>query len=263
MARKQIKISNRMLLTWFVLASLIFLFTPHKVTNNLQFSFARLFHWPLSVSRNVTLSARNQRSLDERFSQKEILYQNHIMNLNEQISQAQNEAERLSGVRLRFGLEGAKLVPAGVTRSSHKLNGEFVINRGSNDYLAQGQFVLGDNSIIGVVCDIDSKAAKVRLFTHPASTIPVKIAGVPRMMDGNGNNTARIRMLPLKHDVKVGDVVFAAREPGFLDTAMIIGEVAQCKIDDDYLSCWDIIVKAVCDTEVLSEVVVIVMNPKK
>ena len=79
-------------------------------------------------------------------------------------------------------------------------------------------------------------------------------------MQGIGSNSAKIQMLSTKHEVKVGDVVYADKKIGLLDDLMIIGKVEQCKRGAEPL-VWDITVKPVCDIEGLNIVAVIVMNP--
>jgi len=266
MARKRIRVSRRMLFTWFMLAGFIFLFTPQNLTNKFQFAFAHIFRWPLSIGRNISLSARMQQPLADVVSRREYnLLQNYLANVIEQQSQEHQKIEKLSGLRNRLPLEGAKLVVADViTASIDASHGELIISRGVDDGLAAGQFVLGDNSVIGRISDVSSRTAKVKLITDPASQVEVKIAGlnVNRLMKGNGDNSARIQMLSTEHKVKRGDKVYTLKKPGFLDVSIITGTVARCKRADDHPSVWDITVEPVCEVESLNDVAVIIMNPK-
>ncbi len=148
-----------------------------------------------------------------------------------------------------------------ITVTVDESRGELIINRGQIDGLAKDQFVLGDNSIIGTISEVSSRTAQVKLVTDSTSKIAVKIAGVGRVMQGNGN-TARVPLLPIKYKVKTGDIVLANKKPGFLDVPLIAGRVAQCKRDDENPSLWDITVKPVCDIERLNDVAVIIMNPQ-
>jgi len=180
--------------------------------------------------------------------------------------QKQRKLEKLSGLYDRlYVLEGAMLMVADViTATLDGAQNELVINRGENDGLAEGQFVLGDNSVVGTISDVSSRTACVKLFTDPTSRIAVKIAelNVERLMQGSGNNSAKVQLVSIKHKVKTGDIVYAGKNPGFLDAPMIIGTVAQCKRDDENPSLWDITVKPACDIEGLNDVAVIVMNPQ-
>ena len=257
-----------MLFTWFMLTGFIFLFTPQKLTNKFQFAFARIFSWPLSIGRNISLSARTQQPLTDVVSRREYnKLQNHLTNVMEDLLQKQRKIEKLSGLYDRlYALEGAKLMVADViTASIDTAHSELIINRGEIDGLAEGQFVLGDNSIVGTISAVSSRTAQVKLITDPTSKIAVKIAelNVDRLMQGNGRNSAKVQLLSIKHKVKTGDIVYAGKKPGFLDAPMIIGTVVQCKRDDENPSLWDITVKPACDIEGLNGVAVIVMNPQQ
>jgi len=257
-----------MLFTWFMLAGFILLFAPQNLTNKFQLAFARIFRWPLSIGRSISLSANTQSArggLTDVVSRREYnKLQNHLANLTEQLYQEHQKVENLSGLRDRLPLKGAKLVLADVIGAfTDGLRSEFIINRGENDGLAQGQFVLGDNSIIGTISYVSSRTALVKLVTDSTSKIAVKIAELNRVMQGSGSNSAKVRLLSIKHKVKIGDVVYARKKPGFLDVPMIIGTVAQCKRDDENPSLWDITVKPACDIEKLNRVSVIIMNPPK
>ena len=57
MVKKKANTSSQVLFAWFMLAGLIVLFAPQRLTNKFQLAFARIFHRPLSVSKSVALSA--------------------------------------------------------------------------------------------------------------------------------------------------------------------------------------------------------------
>ena len=266
MARKQVRVSKAMLFTWFMLAGLIFLFAPQSLTNKFHLAFTHIFRWPLSIGRNISLAARIQQPSNAPANNKEAQYQNYIVNLEAKLKQEHQKVEELSGLRNRLPLEGAKLMLADVITSSiDRLHSELTINRGAEDGLAKGQFVLADNSIIGTISETSSRTARLKLFTDPTSKMAIKVGklNVERVMQGNGNDSARIQLLQMEHKVKVGDGVYAGKKAGFLDAPMIIGKVAECKRDDENPSLWDITVKPVCDVERLTSVAVIIINPGK
>jgi len=254
-----------MLFAWCMLGGFILLFSPRAITSKFQFTFARVFHWPLSMGRNMPLSAKTKVSVQNDFSQKETQYQNYIANLEEELRQKNQAVQELAGLRSRLGgLEGAKLVPADIiTTSIEGLHCELTINRGSEDGLVKGLFVIGDNSVIGVITDLSQRTANVRLLCDASSTVQVNIPGleINMLMHGGGANKAKIKLVPLKHKINVGDKVLLRRKPGYLDIAMIVGVVNQCKRDDKNPSLWDITVNPVCDITKLSNLAVVVMNP--
>ena len=251
-----------MLFTWFTLAGFIFLFSPKSLTNKFQFAFHRIFSWPLSIGRNISLSAGTQQTLRDKdvVSRDDyVRLQNHLANVTQQRNDAQQNVEKLSKMRNIPAWERMGFVFADViTVSINELRSEFILNRGQDDGLAKGQFVLADNSIIGNISDVDARTAKVRLFTDPKSSTAVRIDSSDWLMQGNGDNSAKVEMI--KQKVKIGTEVMASKRPGFLDTPMIIGKVARCKRNAQPL-LWDIIVEPVCDMQKTENVHVIVMNP--
>ena len=248
-----------MLFIWFMLAGFIFLLTPHKLTKTFQDTFDSVFSWPLGVGRSFMLSARTNQPLTDVVERREYTeLENHLANMIGQRDQAYKEIERLSGLRKRFPFERAKLVRAGIYRGDG--HSELRIDSGQEDGLAEGQFVLAGNSIIGSICDISSRTAHVKLLTDPTSIVAVNIAGLDKLvMQGSGDNSAKVEMV--KRKIDVGEPVLVRERGGFLDGTMIAGRVARCERNEKSALLWDLTVKPVCDIEDVDSVTVIVMNP--
>jgi len=251
-----------MLFTWFMLGGFIFLFAPQKLTNKFQLTFARTFSWPLSIGRGISLATRARLVTDSVPRREFEQLKSHLANVTQQRDQEHGRVEQLSGLRLRADWQRMNFALADITLSD-QLPNVLVINRGAEDGLTKGQYVLGDNSIIGRISQVSSRTAQVRLFTDLASKIPVKIAGlnVKRVMQGTGSNTAKIHQLQIEHPVRKGDEILAQKEPGFLDTPMKIGRIALCKRDEQNPMVWDVTVEPVCDIKELTSVVIIVSSP--
>jgi cell shape-determining protein MreC len=251
-----------MLFTWFTLAGFIFLFAPGNLTNKFQFAFHRIFRWPLSIGRNISLSAGTRQPLREKDVVSRDEYKrflNHLANVIQQRNDAHQTVQKLSKMRNIPAWERMGFVPADViTVSIDELRSELFINRGQDDDLVKGQFVLADNSVIGTICDVSSHEARVELFTDPAANTAVRIANSNWLMQGIGGNLAKVKMV--KHKAEVGSEIMAGKEPGFLDIPMIIGKVTRCEHNAEPL-LWDITVEPVCDIQKAENVVVIVMNP--
>jgi len=272
MARKQTRISRRMLFAYFVLVGFIFLFAPPRFTNPFRLAFARLFRWPLSIGRSVTLAAARTRGSEEVVGMREyIRLQNHLANVIEQRDQEHKKVEELSGLRVTSDWDRMNLVLADIITVSQGRQNELIINRGRDDGLVDGQFVLGDRSVIGTVSGVSSSTARVRLFTA-ASRVAVKIvelrgqrlrAIADGFMQGTGNNCAKIPLCSKKLEIKEGNLVFVSKQNKFLDVPIIAGRVSQCKTDEKEPVLWDITVEPVCDIEKLRQVAVIVTNPEQ
>jgi cell shape-determining protein MreC len=272
MARKHISVSKRMLFTYFLLGGFIFLFAPQRLTNKLQFAFTRVFSWPLGVGRSITL-ATNQPvrprfvpgPLEDMVSRREYnQLLNNRDNLKQQLEQAHQEIKKLSGLRNTFPFERAKWVLAGIiTGSIDESRSEFIIDKGQKEGLARGQFVLGDNSIIGTIsADVSANHAKVILIGDRTSKIPVSIGqlNLPGLMEGAGGNCAKIRLKPQRQPIKADDNVYVPKKPGLLEAPIITARVSECKKSDESPLLWDITVVPVCDIEKLSDVAIIVMD---
>lgn len=261
MARKRIKVTRPMLLTWLILASFVLLLAPQKLTSKFQFAFARVFRWPLSVGRNIALSARIQEPPEADVQRREyVQLQNYLATIRKQLEQQRSRNAKLSGFRKRIPFEDARFALAYIIKASPT---ELIIDCGRDDGLTAGQFVLGANSVVGTMSQVSARTARVELVVSPRAQIAVKIANQDAVLQGDGNDSAKIVLLPTKYRVKVGDDVFAAPKPGFLNCPIIIGRIAQCRTNDEYPLTWDITVQPACDIEKLSSVDVIVMNPHK
>ena len=271
MAKNATKTFGRMLFTWFMLAGLIFLFAPQKLTNKFQFAFVRILRQPLSIGRNISLSASRLIASEQHpptepvSSERYNRLHNHLANVTEWLKQERQKVEKLSGLRDRPVWKGVDFVLADVIAASvNELRCELIINRGQKDGLAKNQFVLAYESIVGTISKVDTRTAQVRLTTDPASKIAVKIAtlNMDRIMQGNGNNSTKVQLVSTKYKIKIGDIVYAQKRPGYLGTPVIAGTVAQCKNNDKNPLLWDITVKPACDIETLTDVAIIVMNPR-
>ena len=265
------RVPDRVLFISLFMTGLIFLFAPQRLTNKFQFAFVRVFCWPLSIGRDISLSAHGFMASAEG-APKDVVSRkryeklhNRLANVTEWLKQERNKVQKLSGLRNRTVWQGVDFVLADIITSTiDGLHSELIINRGEKDGLAVGQFVLANESVIGTICKVDNRTARVRLITDPASQIAVKIEGLnkDRILQGTGYNSAKVKLLPTKYKVEVGEVVYARKKPGFLSTPVIVGTVGQCKSNKDNPLLWDITVKPACDIENLTDVSVIVMNPR-
>jgi len=271
MAMRNNRVPDRVLFISLFLTGLVFLFAPQELTSKFQFAYVRFFCWPLSTSRDISISAYGFMASAEGSPQDVVsrarydkLY-NRFVNVNEWLKQERQKVETLSGLRNRTVWQGVNFVLADIITSTiDGLHSEIIINRGSEDGLAVGQFVMADESIIGTICKVDTRTARVLLITDPASQIAVKIEGLnkDRILQGTGDDSAKVKLLPTKYKVEINVVVYAQKKPGYLSTPVIIGTVAQCESNKDNPLLWDITVKPACDIENLTEVSVIVMNPQ-
>lgn len=265
------RVPDRVLFISLFLAGLVFLFAPQELTSKLQFAYIRVFCWPLSSGRDISISAYGFMASAEGAPQDVVSrarydkLRNRLANVTEWLKQERQKVETLSGLRNRTVWQGVKFVLADIITSTiDGLHSELIINRGNEDGLAVGQFVMADESIIGTICKVDTCTARVRLMTDPSSQIVVKIEGLnkDRILQGTGGDCAKVKLLPTKYKVEIDVAVYSQKKPGFLSTPVILGTVTQCESNKDYPLLWDITVKPACDLENLTDVSVIVVNPR-
>jgi hypothetical protein len=84
MTSKQIKVPDRILFAWLMLAGLILFFAPEKWSAKVQLVFARIFCQPLSISRDISLSALMQVPSSELVSRSQYnLLRNDLANIKQ------------------------------------------------------------------------------------------------------------------------------------------------------------------------------------
>ncbi len=253
-----------MLLAWCLLGSFIVFLCPASITDKLGFLFVRTFGGPLRLGRGITLAKTRLSSADAAARQRR-RYENHLANLRQQLLQERRKVEQLAAMRARLPLGGAALVPAEVVVASlQPSRSQIIINRGRNDGVAVNQFVLADNSIIGTVCQVNARLARVKLLDDPTSRIEVEIEGlrIARVLEGAGGGVAKIGMVSTEHKIKEGAKVFVRKKPGLLDAPVIIGTVKKCSVDAEKPLLWDITVEPACNLSTVTSVSVLVMNPR-
>ena len=258
-------LSKRMLFTWCMLAGFILMIAPQSLTDKFQFAFTSIFSWPISIGSDLSLATSSRQPFLNQLSQNDVQYRNQFVNLQEKLEQADQKIERLSGIRNRFPQTKGNLAVADIMiKRLNDTQGELIINQGQVSGLAVGQFVMADYSIIGTISAVDSGRARVKLFTDKTSNVAVTIgeSKVRRVMQGNGNNSAKIiPKVPATNQISVGDKVLAQKAPGLLDVSMIAGIVTERKRDDKEPSVWDITVQPACEITQIQDVTVIIMNP--
>ncbi len=246
--------------------AVLLLAAPRRLTGGMQLAFISGLDAPLRVCRGWQSRLFAERPSGNSVTRNEYLrLRNHLANNLRIVDSERQRIAELSGLADRFVWKGVKFVPAAVITSYiDAVRGQLVIDRGSSDGLQAGQFVLGDDSIIGVINELDGRTARVLLTTDPSAEMAVDVgADFSGVMRGLGNNAATIPLLPAKHKVEAGDAIYAREKPGFLDNAVITGIVSQCRRDETDPLLWDIVIEPACDVEKIEKVVVIITSPQE
>jgi rod shape-determining protein MreC len=261
--KKQSRCPRNVLFALFLLAGLVLFCVPQTLTSRMQVAFICVFRWPLSICRNISLLKHLESSNQNLVSAGEyVRLRNHLANVIEWLRREREKVEELSGFRDRPVWKGAKFVCADVITAFGMSNDMIIINRGEDDGLTKDQFVLANNAVVGTICEVGSRTAQVKLITDPTSKMAIKIAelDVDAIMQGAGNGSTTLQLLPTKYRIKVGDIVWAKKKPGFLDTPVITGTVVHYEKNDENPLFWNVTVKPACDIYSLKNVEVIIMN---
>ncbi len=205
------------------------------------------------------LSARTSQPTIKRADRTEIQLENRNANLEAMLAEAIQRDKELTNFLREYPRPGDKFVFANITKISAD---ELVINRGENHGLKVGQFVLGDNSIIGTVCEVTAYTSKVRLITSPRSQIAVRLGDRDAIVEGN-ETAMKIQLIPKSYKVKTAQKVFCKPKTGFLYSPIIIGTVSEHRESNKNPLLWEITVEPACDIETLTSVDVIVVNSVK
>jgi rod shape-determining protein MreC len=261
---KKKKKPEMILLMSFVLAGVIFLLSPQSVSSKLQLAFVRLFQTPLSICNNMTNpkpKSENKTNIFDPY--RYVQLRNHLANNIQLLHEQRQQMSQLNEVSNRYAWNGANFVLADIiTLSIDSQRGDMVINRGKNDGLATDQFILGNYCVIGTIAQLDDRTAQVRLVTDPASKLAVTIgqSDINALLEGIGNNEARISLLPTKYSVQAGDIVYARKKAGFLDASIVVGYIAECQRSQENPLVWDVKVIPASNVKILENVTVVVMT---
>lgn len=254
-----------MLFAYFMLGGGIFLFTPPSVTSKIQLAYARVFRGPLGTGRNLVLAGRiplAANTVDSGEHARLVAIQrrlrNHVANLQARIEESQRQIDTLAGMRAVPEWDRMNFLPAGIINDPGPAQTILLINRGLEDGVAVGQFVIGDYSVIGVVSDASAETARIKLITDPSSNLAVRVAGVGRLMHGCGSGQAVIQRVSAKEQPQAGDPVYAVETPGFPGIAIITAEVVESTRDPESALLWEVKVQLVSDVAGLREVHVVI-----
>ena len=217
---------------------------------------------PLSMGRSVVLAARPSNSSRDMVSSKKYMQlKTHAANLQIQLNEQRRQFEQLGGLYNKHLWKDVDFALAGIIKTSFDAGRcEILINRGTQNGLKEGMFVIGDNCAIGTISAVTEQTARVTLFTDSDSQIAVTVADTKAMLRGIGGNLAKIDMVSAKRRLTVGDDVFVPRKPGCLDSPMLMGQISELSRSEKDPLLWDITVKPACDFDQICDVAVIIMH---
>jgi rod shape-determining protein MreC len=264
MARAKFKPSKLTLFIGLVLTGLILLLIPQNVTSKLNFAFINIFGFFLNIGSSAAYYQTPENNSPFFVSRHEhdklwVAY----TNLQAEVFEQKKQIEELGKVRMTEPDPATGLVLAKVVNCRKN---EFIINRGSTDGLKKGQYVLGDNAVIGCIEQVSADISSVKLITSSACRLHVRISAPDvnsyfnGTMQGDDKDEAKILNVPKKYKIKDGYLVYAAPKAGFLQSSRNIGKISQCIIDRSNPIVWDISLEPAYEFGNITDVAVIVMK---
>lgn len=278
MRKKQSRFSKPVVVSVFLLIGIIFLFLPKRMSSKFHDIFVYIFSPVLKISAPYNFSSITESALEKDYVSKEkydlILQKN--LELEKQLKQAiraRNQTlemlETVSGTRQRLpdigpGHIWAEIITKALQRS------ELDINRGKNDGLKEGQYVIANDNVIGTIWQVFNYTAKVKLLTDIDHKMIVEVEGLDQdnqqvyiraFMKGDGKGLCTIGEIKTSYKIEQGNFVYAYARPGYLNAPLVIGKVLQIFHDDSNPLFWKIIVRPLMDINNIDRVFAISMEP--
>lgn len=264
MAQARFKPSKLTLFISLVLTGIILLLIPQNVTSRLNFAFIDIFGFFLNIGSPAVYYQNPENSLPffvprHEYNRLWVAYSN----LQAEVFEQKKQIEELGRVRMTEPDPATGLVMAKVI---NRRKDEFIINHGSADGLTKGQYVLGDNAVIGCIEQVSADISSVELITSSACKMHIKISAPDvnayfnGTIQGDDKDRAKILNVPKKYKIKDGFYVYAAPKAGFLQSPRIIGRISKCVVDETNPVLWDIIVKPAYKFDNITDVAVIVVK---
>ena len=267
MARRRFRFPIGVLFVGLLLVGILFLLVPSRYTAGINYFFVKVTSPVLNLFPKK-VRFREGMVLQEEYDKLITAYANS----HAELLKLKGDYTKLSGLRQKIGKIEGRIVIAGIVRTTaNGMRSELVIDKGSADHLRVGQYVLStdESTVIGTVYEVVERMARVRLVTDPKHYIPVNIlcqstqSYLPGQLRGKDSETAKIPLVRRnKHDVRVGDIVYASPKQGFLSIELIVGTISERKPDDGEPLLWDISVKPMQNFSQLTDVAIVVMDPE-
>lgn len=127
--------------------------------------------------------------------------------------------------QLQFGYLVTNLVAIGLSG----VREEILINHGDGTNVYEGQIIVDENGLIGIVTEVYADQSRVYLIQHPKGAVPVEFSrtGLLAVTRGNGSNQPlSLDYISVDSDVRVDDLLFTSgiggRYPKGIPVARVI-----------------------------------------
>ena len=260
------------------LVGLFFLLLPERITSRPHDIFIHTFGGLLKIGTEAkltdlpgklvgeeTVSIGLYNSLLEERGQLE----DQFKEIYRRYIQLNEEFELATGARQRLPDVGPGHIWAEVITFIPEKN-EIDINRGEQDGIKKGLYVIGQDYLIGTVSQANNYSAKVQLLTAAEHSLIVEIEAIDEQgrniykrafMKGDGKSGCMISGVETKYKIEQGNYIYAYAKPGYLNSPLIIGKISEIKHDGAAPMNWQIKVVPSFDIATLERVFAVTMEP--
>lgn len=149
-----------------------------------------------------------------------------------------------------------------IGRTTNDPYGSFIIDRGTNDDIAQYDPVITKYGLVGIVSKVSSTYCRVKTILSP--DVPVGVYCVRNkdtgVIEGDveyaRDGLCKMKYISRESDIKKGDIVATSGSSGLFPTDRLVGIVEEVQLEDSGLSLYAVI-RPIVDVDAVTDVFVI------
>ena len=148
---------------------------------------------------------------------------------NEKLEYYKNEYEKMSNI-LEVEADDYEVIYSKVVlREIYQFYDEITIGKGTSDGIQEGDLVVNENGVVGVIKDAGKTSSVVRLLTSPDMELSVKINASYGILT-SGDKTLIVKNIKLDSEIKEGDLVYTSGLTS-IPGDILVGEVSKVNRD--------------------------------
>ncbi len=197
--------------------------------------FYFLANGPRKILDNIfdVLATRQQLELENRALRQELLFKNSNILLLGQLEQENARLRELLGSPLRH--DEHKMVTQVIASDTDPYSDQFVIDKGTDKGVYEGQPVISDKGVVGQVIVVSKFTSRVLLICDASHALPIQVLRNDIRVIAAGNGCAdalQLEHLPNNADIRVGDVLVTSGLDGRFPEGYPVAVVSSIKMDN-------------------------------
>ena len=166
--------------------------------------------------------------------QREILLKSYDKEINIKLKQLEKDNSRLrSLLSLKKTTDDLKIDSSVISRDLGSWWRKIILNKGARNGVKVGDAVVGPGGLLGLIDDVSSFTASVKLLTSSESKVGVWVQriNIHGLLIGVGNDSPKLVIFSKDIDLKVGDLILSSPASTLLPPNIPIGIIES--IDQD------------------------------